>query len=214
MTTWLTRITLNTRSRAARTDLGDIVAMHRRLMSLLPDNLGTQARAQTGLLFRIDFPRTGTATVLAQSAVEPDLNRLPDDYGTAEQRPLGPLLDAITEGTTVRYRLAANASKRLWKGDERHRSGQIVALGGLDAEQWWRTRAERQHGLQITDLRSETLGTAHGSRGKATVVHGITRFDGAAIVRDPQAVRQAILTGIGRGKAYGCGLLSLAPACR
>lgn len=212
MSAWLTRILPDARLRAARTDLGDAVAMHQRLMSLLPDGLGDQARTQTGLLYRIDYLRTGAAAVLTQSTVQPNLNLLPAGYGTTDQRLLDPLLDAITQGMPVRFRLAANASKRLWKSDGRHNAGQIVALGGTDAENWWRIRAEDRHGLQIIDLRSEALAHARGRRGKSIVTHAITRFDGTALVKDPDAVRQAVLAGIGRGKAYGCGLLSLAPA--
>jgi len=36
------------------------------------------------------------------------------------------------------------------------------------------------------------------------------RFDGEAVISDVDAVRHAVLNGIGRGKSYGCGLLSLA----
>lgn len=208
---WLTRIVPDTRSRTARRDLADVHGMHQRLMSLLPDSLGAQARAQTGLLFRIDHLRTGAATILAQSTTQPDLSRLPAGYGTADQRPLDPLLDVLTEGLTVRYRLSANASKRVWKDDGRHTAGQIVPLSGTDADAWWRTRAEKRHGLQLHSLRSEAVASARGQRGQNTVTHSITRFDGTALVTDPEALRQAILAGIGRGKAYGCGLLSLAP---
>jgi CRISPR system Cascade subunit CasE len=37
------------------------------------------------------------------------------------------------------------------------------------------------------------------------------RYDGHLIITDPDAFTTAILNGIGRAKAYGCGLLSLAP---
>jgi CRISPR system Cascade subunit CasE len=36
-------------------------------------------------------------------------------------------------------------------------------------------------------------------------------FDGIAVIKDAELVRAAVQTGIGRGKAYGCGLLSIAP---
>ncbi|WP_083752572.1 type I-E CRISPR-associated protein Cas6/Cse3/CasE [Actinosynnema sp. ALI-1.44] len=35
-------------------------------------------------------------------------------------------------------------------------------------------------------------------------------FEGTAKIATPGATRQAVLNGIGRGRAYGCGLLSLA----
>nr|WP_246421854.1 type I-E CRISPR-associated protein Cas6/Cse3/CasE [Nocardiopsis mwathae] len=36
-------------------------------------------------------------------------------------------------------------------------------------------------------------------------------YDGRLIVTDPAAFTAALKEGIGRAKAYGCGLLSLAP---
>lgn len=42
--------------------------------------------------------------------------------------------------------------------------------------------------------------------------HSLVRYDGTATVTDPDALRAAVLAGIGRGKPYGAGLLSLAPA--
>jgi hypothetical protein len=42
--------------------------------------------------------------------------------------------------------------------------------------------------------------------------HTLTQFDGVAAVAEPTTVTSAIITGVGRGKSYGCGLLSIAPA--
>ncbi|WP_425271601.1 type I-E CRISPR-associated protein Cas6/Cse3/CasE [Nocardia neocaledoniensis] len=42
--------------------------------------------------------------------------------------------------------------------------------------------------------------------------HVATRFDGIATIHDVDLVRSAVADGIGRGKSYGCGLLSLLPA--
>jgi CRISPR system Cascade subunit CasE len=42
--------------------------------------------------------------------------------------------------------------------------------------------------------------------------HSLLRYDGTATVIDPDALHDAVIHGIGRGKPYGAGLLSLAPA--
>jgi CRISPR system Cascade subunit CasE len=210
MSSWLTRIVVNPRHRGVRADLHDAHRMHCRLMSLFPDDLGSDARHRTGLLYRLETTRTGDSVVLAQSTLQPDPSRLPAGYGTTQYRPLTPMLDALTGSMQVRYRLAANASKRAWKGDDKHRPGQIVALSGDDAAQWWRDRASH-HGLHLHTLQYEPVAAARGERDSDTIRHSITRFDGIAEIRDPHAVRAAVLAGIGRGKTYGCGLLSLAP---
>ncbi|WP_207770368.1 type I-E CRISPR-associated protein Cas6/Cse3/CasE [Frankia canadensis] len=48
-------------------------------------------------------------------------------------------------------------------------------------------------------------------RGRTQIRHALTRYDGGAAVTGPDAIRDAILDGIGRGKSYGAGLLSIAP---
>ncbi|WP_443065169.1 type I-E CRISPR-associated protein Cas6/Cse3/CasE [Streptomyces sp. NBC_00536] len=42
--------------------------------------------------------------------------------------------------------------------------------------------------------------------------HSLVRYDGTATGTDPQALMAAVLSGIGRGKPYGAGLLTLVPA--
>ncbi|MFE9245960.1 type I-E CRISPR-associated protein Cas6/Cse3/CasE [Nocardiopsis sp. NPDC006938] len=52
-----------------------------------------------------------------------------------------------------------------------------------------------------------------GREGKRMRVPVVTAtFDGRLTVTDPDALRSALTAGIGRAKAYGCGLMTLAPA--
>lgn len=51
-----------------------------------------------------------------------------------------------------------------------------------------------------------------GRKGERMRVPVVTAtFDGRLTVTDPEALRQALTSGIGRAKAYGCGLMTLAP---
>ena len=108
--------------------------------------------------------------------------------------------------------IGAHRGHRGQVADDRHAAGQIVPLSGADAEHWWRSRAEQHHGLGILELRTDSQQPVRGQRSGHMITHAATRFDGVAVIRDPHALRMAVLNGIGRGKAYGCGLLSLAPA--
>ncbi|WP_207954461.1 type I-E CRISPR-associated protein Cas6/Cse3/CasE [Saccharopolyspora elongata] len=49
------------------------------------------------------------------------------------------------------------------------------------------------------------------NRGKPPVVLHTATFEGHLRVTDPQLLTQHLLAGIGPAKAYGCGLLTLAP---
>jgi CRISPR system Cascade subunit CasE len=51
---------------------------------------------------------------------------------------------------------------------------------------------------------------ADGSRGDKVILQTAT-FDGIVRVADPALTRQSLLAGVGAGKAYGLGLITLAP---
>jgi len=216
MTVWLTRIILNPRAPQARRDLHDVAQMHRTVMGLFPDDLGDTARQTAGALFRAEDTDDGT-TVLIQSQIQPDPTTVPDGYGTIITRSLDPLLDALRPGLPVRYRIIANATRKLGTLTQAGRPHQIVPLGGPEADQWWHRQAE-QSGLQLRTSTALALTSATGVRNGSKTGkpqpqrHARTQFDGTATITDPELLRQRLQTGIGRGKSYGCGLLTLAPA--
>ena len=210
MNLWWARIRVDPRNSEARRDLRDVVDLHRRVMKLMPDNIGEQPRQRIGVLFRLDQTNVGT-TIFVQSRCQPDLSRLPAGYGAAEVRDAAPMLKALKTGLLVHYRLAANASKRQAVFVNPGRPGPVIPLYGEAAEQWWQQRADG-HGLHIVSSRIQTLNPARGRADQSSkhIRHSLTRFDGIATIADAVRVREAIENGIGRGKAYGCGLLSLA----
>ncbi|PJF01955.1 type I-E CRISPR-associated protein Cas6/Cse3/CasE [Streptomyces carminius] len=221
MTAWLTRIIPNPRSADARRDITGTDAaihLHRRLMALFPDHAGPDPRARFGVLFRTDDTPTGPH-ILLQSTHEPDLDRLPDSYSTtALTRPLDPLLDALRPGLTIRYRCVANAIRKPGATTRAlYDLPAVVPLTGAAADDWW-TRQADAAGIKPLTLHSQPLDTVHGRRsthGPAAhqrIRHARTRFDGTAAIIDADLLRTKITEGIGRGKPYGCGLLSIAPA--
>ncbi|WP_030267592.1 type I-E CRISPR-associated protein Cas6/Cse3/CasE [Streptomyces violens] len=219
MSVWLTRIVPHPTSRDALRDLGGAqaaVGLHRRLMSLYPDQAGPDPRARFGILFRIEDTPTGPH-ILLQSTHEPDLTRLPDGYGTSLTRPLDPLLEALRPGLTIRYRCVASAVRKPGATTRQlYNLPAVVPLSGPHAEEWWIRQADTA-GLKPLTLHSQPLDAARGTREGRTgkqqhIRHARTRFDGSAAILDPDLLRTKIIEGIGRGKAYGCGLLSIAPA--
>ncbi|WP_330301541.1 MULTISPECIES: type I-E CRISPR-associated protein Cas6/Cse3/CasE [unclassified Streptomyces] len=226
-TTTLIRIHLNLRNPDVRRDLAHPGSLHKTIMLLAPEGLGEHPRQQAGLLFRLEHATRHTPpTLLVQSQLPPDLTRLPATYGSAETRDLTPMLTALTPGRRVRYRITANASARRQCTDSdpffdtetkpRHTD---VPLHGDDALTWWKRKATHAglalHSTALTPVRRSRhpVTRQHGGDKQPDVFrHALTRFDGLATITDPDQLRHAVLTGIGRGKPYGAGLLSLAPA--
>lgn len=209
--TTLARIVLNLRSREVQRDLRDATEMHRTVMRMVADELGDSPRQTAGLLYRIDVADTHTA-VLVQATTVLDPTQLPAGYGQTQLKDLGPMFSAFTKGLGVRYRITANPAKRarvMPPGGKQ--LGKIIPLTGEDADEWWM----RQAGVAGLELRTQLATSVQPVRPRRkearNMRHSLVRFDGTATVSDPNALAEAVRKGIGRGKSYGAGLLSLAP---
>lgn len=224
---WLTRLILNPGHRQVHGDLGNAAALHRRVMSLVPDNLGDSPRAVAGMLFRLDTDRVGSPVLLVQTRVAPDAGRLPHGYAETHTRDMTSMLTALRTGLRVRYRFLGNTVRRCGRNSTAGSWKQAVPLRDEDAVQWWAERAPAA-GLTLHTVLSSTSDpmtayhapttrpdakpTVTSGRQSTRVPYAATLFDGTATVHEPDQLRTALLAGIGRGKSYGCGLLSLAPA--
>ncbi|MGW1293693.1 type I-E CRISPR-associated protein Cas6/Cse3/CasE [Streptomyces sp. NPDC002533] len=208
--TVIARIRLNPHSRDVQRDLRDATEMHRTMMRMVPDGLGESPRSQAGLLYRLD--ETDTISTILVQANRLDPACLPAGYGQADIKSLTPLLIALRKGLAVRYRIVLNPVKReRLPLQARGKRGRIVPLSGADADQWWLRRAA-ESGLQVRVLTPTSMPPVRPRRqGAGGMRHSLIRYDGTATVTDPDALHEAVLAGIGRGKPYGAGLLSLAP---
>jgi CRISPR system Cascade subunit CasE len=215
--TTLTRIVLNRLHPAVRRDLADREQLHKTTMRLLPDPAGPTARAIGGLLYRME-PGI-EAVLLVQTAYPPHLAGLYDGYGTAHSRDLTGMFQALTAGLPVRYRITTApaacgpASQATPHPRTGRRRGTRHALTGPDATTWWQRKATAA-GLHLADepTASPCPFPQSPTRTAPAPYHHLIRFDGQATITDPAAVAAAVREGIGRGKSYGAGLLSLAPA--
>ncbi|MGW9027910.1 type I-E CRISPR-associated protein Cas6/Cse3/CasE [Streptomyces sp. NPDC055722] len=207
----IARIHLNPHSRDVQRDLRDATQMHRTVMRTVPDGLGDSPRHRAGLLYRLDETETSSTLLVQATHLDPTL--LPPGYGHAEVKSLAPMFSALRNGLAVRYRIVLNPAKReRLTLEEKGKRGKIVPLSGADADQWWHRRAAAA-GLQLHVLTPTNLAPARPRAKQAPPMrHSLLRYDGTATVTDPDALTQALLDGIGRGKPYGAGLLSLAPA--
>jgi CRISPR system Cascade subunit CasE len=206
---YLSQIILNDRDRKVRHDLSNIHNLHRSIMQAfpdiepLPDESQKRVRADWQVLFRLE---PDSNVLLVQSELEPDWGKLPLTYLTQQQcKPFQPELDQFPVDRLLRFRLKANPSKR----DKETRK--TVGLYYQPDQEAWFSRQAAQHGFSVERLDIIPAANLWGTKekGQSQIKIHTALFQGVLKVQDPALFVKAVRQGIGKGKSYGCGLLSL-----
>lgn len=221
--TVLSRLTPRLRDRRAQRDLADCQQLHctiLRAFGQTPHRAG--AREQFGVLYRLELEPS--ATILVQSQVEPDWSRLPPGYlvSPAETKHIDNVYAALRTGDVLRFRLHANATKRLPRAPDENgtqRDGKRVDLRRERDQLDWLARKGGHGGFELVTAQSAPVPRVQAAHGPAThgwkegqkLTFGAVRFDGELRISDAGLFRETLRHGIGSGKAYGFGLLSIAP---
>ncbi|MER7114105.1 type I-E CRISPR-associated protein Cas6/Cse3/CasE [Saccharomonospora azurea] len=200
----LTKILTNPNHPRVARDLRDIHRLHQVLTKIAcPPDLGPASRAAVGLLYRLE---RGGSEILLQSRAPLNTDELPAGYLAAEpkSRSLAPLLERLTAGTTVRYKITGNPVAS--------RDGRRLPIDDPEAAvEWWR-RTATSRGLTPDTIALTDLHKTSGARNGTRITINTGTFVGVGTVTDADQLREAIVSGIGRARAYGCGLLSVALA--
>ncbi len=227
---YLSRLVLDPRGREVRRDLANPRELHRTILSAFPpDPKPTAFRKKHSVLFRTEIDRCiGTPTVLVQSATEPDWAVLEERARYLAEAPahknVERAYDHLTDGQTLTFRLRANVTlctKR--NADGTTGKPRRVPLRTPEECTAWLRRKGEQHGFELVsteassevpDLRVNPEQDVDARCGelKRTMRFGSVLFEGRLRITDAGLFRTALGDGIGRGKAYGFGLLSVRPA--
>lgn len=99
-------------------------------------------------------------------------------------------------------------------GKRDKRTGKVVSIRGREAiEQWFKERASESWGFSVgpMNLQTESLGVQTFEKGGKVVTHGRATLKGELTVVDREGFTQSFTQGIGRGRAFGFGLLQIQP---
>ena len=152
--------------------------------------------------------------------------RIPADrhslFDLDEPKPFDP---ALPSGTRLRFALRANATVR-HRGSPKHRDVVMDAIHSVPSGDA-RATVRREQATPATRAWLEKQGAAHGfavdqmaclgyetiriARNGAPIRLGIVELEGRLTIHDPEAFRIAIGRGFGRARAFGCGLMLIAP---
>jgi CRISPR system Cascade subunit CasE len=200
--------------------------------------LDHNARAE--VMLYIASPARPDLTHLVEQAGWPAAAADPDTPGW-QSKPYGAFLDRLAAGDTWAFRLTANPVHHIRRKDDepRKRTAHLTPVhqmawlldrqerGGfriLEKPDSKRLlpggtthRKHEHHGdryeLSVRDRRDLSFDKSRdqNASGRRPVNLVTVTFDGRLEVSEPDALRRTLTQGLGRAKAYGCGLMTLAP---
>ncbi len=150
----------------------------------------TEKRLSRNILFRVDDSTAGKIVLIRADVAPTNLPR------GAKTKDVGD--GAPPVGTPVRFRVTVNAIRR----PPTKRGYGALPVERIDE---WAT-AKLSPGLEDVTVFDHTRAIA--SSGRAPLQLDV--IDGYGVVRDSAALEELLRTGVGRSKAFGCGLLTLA----
>ena len=202
---FLSRIAIDMENRNAWRALDNPEILHGMVESCFP---GDRQR----VLWRVD-ELNSNHYILLLSPDKPDLKPLIRQiglpYANGEICDYLPLLERIQVGSMWRFRLTANPVMSVPQPGKKRGSVKAITIAAHQRD--WLVRQGKQHGFllkqdQFDVMRSEWK--VFRKKGSTLSILGAT-FEGILIVTDQACFQNALLTGIGRGKAYGLGLMTV-----
>lgn len=211
---FLTKVILDRRRWDVISDLEDRDRLHKKVMKLFPRIESNEARLEMGILYRAEGN-----ILLLQSKVKPEPAKVAG-YEISFSKDVTANCSGIRKGSQYRFRLDANTSYRPWvPGAEEELDwvpGNItletrkrvskIGCGNYPRRAQWLERAAARSGFDLGAYFMEQL---HTVKIKGDGALEATRFDGMLRVADLPLFMKALEEGIGHGKPYGLGLLSI-----
>jgi CRISPR system Cascade subunit CasE len=202
--------------------LGDVYQMHCAVMSGFDDGTGDQ-QGPGRVLWRVDHQDPNSHVLYVQSARQPDYSTLAPQLSTriVRCRSLDALWPRLRAGMRLRFRLTANpvrADKSSLDGKKAR--GIRVPHTTHDAQVTWLTQRSTTAGFTIPTnaLGAPAVSISGREQARQTsrrTTRGVSllrvTYDGLLEITDSALFQQTVTSGFGRGKGFGCGLITVAP---
>ena len=203
---YLSKLVLDPNSRRVRTEIGRPYELHRTLMRAFPSAEERPGR----VLFRLDVDKESSSLVLlVQSDKSPDWGALEEPGNFLLEPSQSKLFSPVFHpDQTCRFRLRANPTVK--------RQGKRFGIVKEADQLAWLRRKGTAGGFEpFSVIASAERNMTDRMTDRVGIPHHLTlyavRFDGLLMVKDPVLFGQTLAQGVGSGKGFGFGLVSLAP---
>lgn len=196
---WLSDVPMLHGAFSGRPNWTDNYWVHTRVMRLFGDLEGTDdVRQRAGILYRVE-PNIGLGRVLVQSnepARDSDIKRVD----------LGPFLASLQPGQVVGVRVKANPVRTVNRTIDGRTKTRRERIGPEEVEPWFTRVVEGA----LQGVRFEDVETSSERQRSSPIA--VATIDAIAVVADVEALIGLVSAGVGRAKAFGCGLVSIRPS--
>ena len=201
----LTRLWLDPLAPQARRDLADPYDMHRTLARVFVD---AETQAPSRFLWRLEASSAWCDPQLIVQSNPPGNWAWLDEMTGYLKQPVETRVVAIDTllQPDARYRFRLLANPTVTRGGKRY------GLTSEEAQLAWLSRQGGRRGFHVEMALVTASDMLVSRKGQVRIQLQRALFEGILQVRDVAALADAVQAGIGPGKAFGCGLLSLARA--
>lgn len=229
---FLSRVRLNPTRRQTRKLLTSAQALHATVLGSHPPD-GEGDRDGGRVLWRLDQPSRHDLQLYVVSPVRPDFTGLLEGAGwpsttTWDCTGYHPFLARLAAGQRWHFKLTANPVRSVKRGEAgRATRGTVSPHLTVEQQERWLISRASAWGFHVPENTLGALEVRVGERHTASFARrseggdggrrrdrvAITRasYEGQLEILDADALRLALTAGMGRAKAYGCGLMTLAP---
>lgn len=160
--------------------------------------------------------------LLVLSGEEPDFAHIVEQFGFPDSEPLWetkeyrPLLAKLKTGQSWQFRLCANPTRSSAKDkDQGMARGKVFAHVTQEQQKKWLLQRAVNVGIILDENAFDVVQTnwykfSNNQSEKNMITIRTATFEGMLTISDLERFKNVLISGIGRAKAYGCGLMTLA----
>lgn len=211
---YLSRVEIDVANRQKLKDLSHLGAYHSWVEQCFSSELQRHERSRK--LWRID-PLQDKLYLLVVSELAPNLQKL-EKYGvegTGQTVNYDEFLNSLTDGLLARFRVTLNPVQSISSGKQSGKRGRVVPHVTVAQQLGYLEQQATKHGFELVDNHYEvvnrTFRTLKYQGDLKPVQISQVSYQGLLKITDAQKIKSAMTLGIGKKKAYGCGLLTLIP---
>lgn len=210
---YLTRMKLNVSKRDTMKALSCLNLFH----GAVEDSLKRDGKRK---LWRIDY-LNGEYYLMIVSYDQPELSTAVRQFGFPDSQlpweclEYDKLLQKLNKGGRWHFRLTANPTRSVLNSKETLTRGTVHAHVGVKHQTEWLIKHAEQNGFRVNEEDVAVVNSRwYSFRKKSSTNHKVTllsvTFEGVLEIEDSVLFAKTLTSGIGRGKAYGQGMLTIA----